>query len=198
LQQQLQLVKVKNTPIPKKNILKDQIFAYLWDRSTGNIYQNLASTTNVERLSNFTSPQAEEASFIDATTVLTKELDTNNEDIINSYITLYKETATSTIFTANKKRIFTNTEYISVLPDIKKMFYFLKGSGQGFVSNIDLSSVFRVLNTSLTEWLPQYVNKTTLAVTTKPSAYFKGYLFFVNSSGAQDNQYILGNNISFT
>ncbi len=188
-------VNKKTTP---KNILKNQTFVYLWDRSTGNIYQNLASSTDTERLSILTSPSVEKADFIDDSTILTSELGGNNEDVINSYIKLYKENATSTVFSGTKKRLAISTNNISVLPSLKKMFYLIKGTGQGFISNIDLSSTLRVINTSLTEWIPQYVNKSTVAITTKPSAYFKGYLFFVNSSGTQDNQYILGDKYAFT
>lgn len=187
----------KNTS-PKKNIIKNQQFVYLWDRETGNIHQNLASTSDTERLTNFTSPKAEEVYFTDESSVLVRELDQNNININNSYLRIYKETATSTVFTAEKKNIYVNADQISVLKGTKKMFYFLKDTGQAFISNIDLSSVFRVLNTSITQWVPQYVNKTTLAITTKPSAYFKGYLFFVDNTGTQDNQYILGEKYALT
>jgi hypothetical protein len=184
--------------VTKKTVLKNQIHVYLWDRTTGNIYQNLASTSEVERLSNYTSPRAEVVYFTGPTTALSRELDQDNENIITSKVDLYKETATSTFFTATKKRVFLNAEHISISQDTKKMFYFLKDMGQGFVSNIDLSSTLKVLDIKITEWLPQYVSRTTLAITTKPSAYFQGYLFFVNSTGTQDNQYILGSKYGFT
>ena len=182
----------------RKVVLKDQLYVYLWDRSTGNIYHNLASSTVVERLSNYTLPRIEEATFVDPLTVSTRGLDANNETIVTSYIKLYKETATSTLFTFDKKDLSVNTEHISISKDTKKAFYFLKNTGQAFVANLDLSSTLKVLTTSLMEWIPQYVNRTTLAATTKPSAYFQGYLFFINSAGNQDNQYILGNKYGFT
>jgi len=178
--------------------LKNQPYIYLWDRATGNIYENLASTSVVVRISNFTSPEVQEAFFITPTTVVTRELDSNNESIITSYIQLAKETSSSTLFTATKKRIYLNSEHISISQDNKKMFYILKDSGQAFVSNTDMSSVLRVLTTNITQWLPQYVNKATLALTTKPSAYYPGYLFFLNASGTEDNQYILGDKYGFT
>jgi hypothetical protein len=186
-----------NTP-SKKTVLKNQTYIYFWDRSTGNVYENLASTTDVVRLSNYTSPKAESVYFTGPTTILTRELAQDNENIITSKIDLYKESATSTLFTATKKRVLLNTDLISISKDTKKMFYVLKGAGQAFVSNIDLSSTLKVLDTKITQWIPQYVNKTTLALTTKPSAYFQGYLFFINSTGTQDNQYILGNMYGFT
>ncbi len=186
------------TTITTTKTLKNQPFVYLWDRSTGNIHENPASTSEVVRISNFTSPGVEEAYFITPTTVLTRELDPNNQSIITSYIQLAKETSSSTLFTATKKRIFTSAEHISISQENKKMLYVLKDSGQAFIANTDMSSVLRILTTNITQWIPQYVNKTIAALTTKPSAYYQGYLFFVNSTGTQDNQYVLGDKYGFT
>ncbi|MES2985891.1 MAG: hypothetical protein V4686_02055 [Patescibacteria group bacterium] len=182
----------------KRTILKNQLYIYLWDRATGNVHQNLASTTEVERLSIYTLPRIEEAHFIDPTTVLVRGLDDTNENTKTTYVQLVKDSATSTLFTATEKDVAVNSKFISVLLDTKKMFYFIQKTGQGVVANFDLSSFLRVINTSLTELIPQYVNKTTLAATTKPSAYFEGYLFFINSGGTGDNQYILGDKYGFT
>lgn len=184
--------------VSKKTILKNQAYIYFWDRSTGNIYENLASTTKPARISNQVFPRAEEVYFTSPTTAFIRELNQNNENIITSQVTLFKETATSTLFSTTKKSISLIADLVSVSKETKKVFYFLKGTGQGFVSNTDLSSVLKVLETEIKEWIPQYVNKTTLAATTKPSAYFKGYLFFINSTGTQDNQYILGDKYGFT
>lgn len=186
------------TTVSITKTIKNQIHINLWDRATGNIYENLASTTEVNRISNFTSPEAQEVFFITPTILLAREISPDNENIITSYINLYKETSTSTTYTATKKRIFVSTEHISVSQENRKMFYLLKNTGQAYVSNLDMSSVLNVLNTNITQWLPQYVNKTTLALTTKPSAYYQGYLFFINSTGTQDNQYILGDKYGFT
>ena len=178
--------------------IKNQLHIYVWDRATGNIYENLASSTDVSRTSNLTSPGVQEATFISPTTVFTQELDLDNETIIRSYVNLYKETATSTLYTASKKRVFVYADYVSISPENKKMFYTLTNTGKAYVSNLDLSSVLNVLNTNITQWIPQYINKKTLSLTTKPSAYFPGYLFFVNSDGTQENQYILGEKYGLT
>lgn len=186
------------TTIVTTKTIKNQTHVYLWDRSTGNIYENLASSTKVLRISNFTSPKAQEVYFISPTTALARELSPDNETIVTSYINLFRETATSTLFTATKKRIFVNSEHLSVSPENRKMFYVQKNTGQAYVSNLDLSSILNVLTTNITQWIPQYVNKTILSLTTKPSAYFQGYLFFINSTGTQENQYILGDKYGFT
>ncbi|MES2623442.1 MAG: hypothetical protein V4576_03470 [Patescibacteria group bacterium] len=192
-------INVATTSIVFKSIiLKNQTYVYLWDRATGNIHQNLASTTEVERLSNYTLPRIEEAYFIDPLTVLVRGLDESNESVRTTYLQLIKETSTSTLFTAKAKNIPVISKVISLSNETKKMFYFIEKTGQGIVSNLDISSFIRVINTSLTQLLPQYVNKTLLAATTRPSAYFPGYLFFINSGGTGSNEYILGEKYGFT
>lgn len=186
------------TVVYKTIVVKNQSYVYIWDRATGNIYQNLASTTDVERLSNYTLPGIEEAHFVDAITVLARGLDSSNEAVISTYLQLYRDIATSTLFSAREKNIPIEAKNVSYSNEAKKIFYFIEGTGQGIVANFDLSSFIRTIKTSITEWIPQYVNKATLAATTRPSAYFQGYLFFINNNGTGDNQYILGDKYGFT
>jgi hypothetical protein len=182
----------------KTEVLKNQTYAYLWDRATGNIHQNLASTSETERLSNYTLPRIEEAYFIDPVTAFVRGVDETNETVRTTYVQLVKESATSTLYTATTKASPVNAKAVSVLNDTKKVFYFIENTGQGVVANLDLSSFLRVISTSLTQWIPQYVNKTTLAATTRPSAYYPGYLFFIDGTGTGDNQYILGDKYGLT
>lgn len=186
------------TIVYKTNIIKNQSYIYLWDRATGHIYQNLASTTETERLSNYTLPAIEEAHFIDPLTVLARGLDSSNEAVVSTYLQLYRDVATSTLFSARPKNVAIEAKTVSYSNDAKKMFYFIEGTGQGIIANFDQSSFIRTIKTSITEWVPQFVNKTILAATTRPSAYFQGYLFFINNNGTGDNQYILGDKYGFT
>ena len=70
---------VKN--IQNKKILKNQEYVYLWDRKTGHIYENLASTTDTVKISNYTLPGAEEAYFVDNSSVVVRNLMEDNETI---------------------------------------------------------------------------------------------------------------------
>ncbi|MEN9604799.1 MAG: hypothetical protein RJB39_484 [Candidatus Parcubacteria bacterium] len=186
------------TIVYKKTVIKNQEFIYLWDRKSGNIYENLASTTNLSRLSNYTLPRMEEVFFLDGTSLLARGVSNNNENINSFYINLYKETATSTLFTSEIKSNNITAKQITVLPELKKIFYFITGTGRGVTTNPDGSAQISIINTSLTEWIPQYVNKNTVAATTRPSAYFPGYLFFINTNGSGNNQYILGDKYALT
>ncbi len=181
----------------KDTILKNQEYIYIWDRATGNIYENMASTSLVNRLSNTIIPGVQEAYFLDSTSAFIRSLDTDNERIISRYISLTKETATTTLTKATQSYVNQYTKQISFLPDSKKMFYFTEKTGQGTVGNADGSGQTTVIKTHLTEWLSQFVNKTTIAATTKPSAYYPGYLFFINSNGG-GNQFIIGERYGFT
>lgn len=183
---------------PKKTILKNQEFIYIWDRATGNIFENLASTTPVNRLSNNTMPRIEEAYFTGANTVLVRGLDSDNENVGTKSLTLTKESATSTISNVLEKSIFLYTKQIVISPDSKKVFYFTEKTGQGSLMNPDGTANTRIISTILTEWLSQFVSRNTIAATTKPSAYFPGYLFFINTNGSGNNTYILGEKYGFT
>lgn len=194
------VVEATTTPviIYKKTIFKNQEFAYLWDRSTGHIYENLSSSTDVFKLSNFTLPRIQEAFFINPTTVVVRGVSSDNESITSRAIKLYKETSTSTIYSTNIKNLSINSEHISVLPNTGTLFYVVSKTGRGVSVNPDGSNLNTVINTSLTEWLYQYVNKDLVSLTTKPSAYFPGYLFFVKTNGTGNNEYILGGKYGLT
>ncbi len=181
----------------KKSILKNQEFIYFWDRASGHIYENLSSSTDVFKLSNFTLPRMEEVFFFNKDTVLARGVSSDNETIYSRLLKLYKETATSTVFTANVSNVSFRTKHVAVLPSLNKVFHIIDKTGRGFISNPDGAQQSQVLSTSLTEWLYQYVNKDIVALTTKPSAYFPGYLFLLNTNGKGDNEYIIGEKYGF-
>jgi hypothetical protein len=183
--------------IQKSTILKNQQFIYLWDRKTGRIYENMASTTDLNMISNYTLIGAEEAYFIDNSSVITRKLQDDNETIKTSFLKLAKDFSTSTTYSTAEKNINIPVGNISLSLPEKKIFYFSKGTGKGMLSSIDGSVKSNIITTTLSEWLPQYVNKSLIALTTKPSAYFKGYLFFLNTNGTGKNDYILGEKYGF-
>ncbi len=186
---------IKN--IVNKKILKNQEFIYLWDRKTGHIYENLATTTEINKISNYTSPGAQEVFFIDQNSVIVRNIESNNESINTKNYKLTKETASSTIFNTNITDLNISSDNISVLSSIKKVFYFLNKTGKGIITNHDGLSRLNVINTSLSEWLPQYVNKNLISLTTKPNSNFPGYLFFLTPDGTSKNKYILGEKYGF-
>ncbi len=183
--------------IINKKILKNQEYIYFWDRKTGHIYENIASTTDIVKISNYTSPGAEEVFFADSSSLIIRTLANDNETISTAYMKLIKEFSSSTIYKAEVKNINIDANNISFLGSIKKIFYFINKSGGGVVSNIDGVVRINTINTTISEWLSQYVNKTVVALTTKPSAYFKGYLFTLNPDGNSKNTYILGEKYGF-
>lgn len=183
--------------IKNKKILKNQEFIYFWDRKTGHIYENMSSTTDVSKISNHTLTGVEEVFFIDNTSIISRKLDDDNETIITQYTKLIKDTSTSTIYTALINNININANNISISPITKRLFYFIKSTGSGVLSSMDGVVKTNIINTTISEWLPQYVNRNIISLTTKPSAYFKGYLFFLNPDGNNKNTYIIGEKYGF-
>lgn len=183
--------------IQNKKILKNQEYVYVWDRKTGHIYENLASTTDIVKISNYTLPGAEEAYFADNSSVVVRNLLDDNETISTKYIKLTKDFSTSTTYTAVASDINIDSNNIAFSSDLKKLFYFINKTGRGIVTSIDGAVRLNAVNTTISEWLPQYINKNTVTLTTKPSAYFKGYLFTLNPDGNSKNTYILGEKYGF-
>lgn len=69
-----------------------------------------------------------------------------------------------------------------ISPDGTQMF-FLKNSGTGvvgIVADIDGKNQRQVFQSELTEWRPQWVNATTIAMTTLASSEADGYMYFLN------------------
>ncbi len=186
------VVQTNKATVFKKTILKNQEFIYFWDRKTGHIYENLSSTTERVRISNYTLPRMEEVFFIDNISVLARGLSSNNESINSLLINLYKETATSTLYSTKIKPLNFSSKQISVLPEVKKVFHFINNTGKGTLTSVDGTNQTTILNTTITELIPQYINKSVAAVTTRPSAYFPGYMFLVSTDGSGTNEYILG------
>ena len=183
--------------IQNKKILKDQQFIYLWDRKTGHIYENLASTSDITKISNYTLPGAEEVFFADNSSMIIRKLESDNDLISTAYMKLTKEFSSSTIYTATVKDITIDSNNVSFSPTAKRLFYFINRTGRGVIASIDGSTRSNAINTTISEWLSQYVNKDLIALTTKPSAYFKGYLFSLNTNGAGKNTYFLGEKYGF-
>jgi hypothetical protein len=183
--------------VKNKKILKNQEFIYLWDRKTGHIYENLASTTEINKIANYTLPEVEEAYFIDNSSLITRKLESDNDTITTNYLKLTKEFSTSTVYITDIKNIAIDSDNISYSKIEKKIFYFINKTGKGILSTIDGNTRKNIINTTLSEWLSQYVNKNTIALTTKPSAYFKGYLFLLNTDGSSKNTYIIGEKYGF-
>lgn len=184
--------------IQNKKVLKNQEFIYLWDRKTGHIYENLASTTDIAKFSNYTLPEAEEVFFVDNSSLILRILKNDNETIETFYTKLSRDLSTTTnIFTSDIKNTNIDSQNIAFSADFKKIFYFLKGTGRGILSSPDGVVKTNIINTPLSEFLPQYVNKDIVALTTKPSAYFKGYLFTLRTDGGGRNTYIIGEKYGF-
>lgn len=186
---------VKN--INNKKILKNQEYIYLWDRKTGHIYENLASTTEVTKISNYTLPGAEEVFFGDSSSVVVRKLENDNDTIDTTYIKLVKEFSTSTTYNSEIRNTNIDANNVSFSNTAKRLFYFINKTGSGVISSLDGLTRTNAISTSVSEWLSQYVNKDTIALTTKPSAYFKGYLFTLNTDGTGKNVYVLGEKYGF-
>ncbi len=127
--------------IQNKKILKNQQFIYFWDRKTGHIYENLASTTDIVKISNYTLPGAEEVFFADNSSVVVRKLENDNDLISTTYMKLVKEFSSSTVYMATVKDISIDSNNISFSSTAKRLFYFINRTGKGVIASIDGSSI---------------------------------------------------------
>ena len=72
----------------------------------------------------------------------------------------------------------------SVSPDGTKIFYLVPTTNgvSGMIADIDGSSPRAIWSSPLTEWRPQWVNATTIAMTTLATREAVGYMYFLNVS----------------
>ncbi len=144
------------------------------ERVTGHITQMYLDTKVTGEVSNSTIPNIHEALF-----------DAKASSIIYRYLAEDGKTITSFLATlGGTKGEFLPSDIldVSLSPDKNKFFYITKT----FTGVVGTTRAFKdtkkiqVFNSSLTEWISQWVNDQTIYLTTKASASVQGNMFSLN------------------
>lgn len=171
------------------------------ERSTGNIYEINPNTLNIKRLTNTTIPAIYETLWNKSgDKFILRYLNENN--VIKTFIGKISKsispTSTSTenidIGEISGSFITDDISYLVSSPDSETLVY-LEPSRFGVSGiNIDFSGnlIGKIFDSQFSEWIIEWPNEKTFALTTKASSVADGYLYFVDSENGEFTK-ILGN-----
>jgi len=171
------------------------------ERATGHVYEAYPTTTKITRLTNTTLPRIQEVLWTSHDTLLMRYL-REDDDTIETFAAkvVVPEQATTTVDTIGMlEGQFLPTDILHVTSANNTLFYLLKqGAGvRGVVSATDGSGAREVFSSTIRDWLPQWINNSTVALTTKASGDIPGHLFFLDTtSGAFES--VLSNIMGLT
>lgn len=157
------------------------------ERANGNVFDNRTNSLAVTRVSNTTIPKVYEAKWTnDGSGVYVRYL-RDKSDIIETLYANLSKVATTTPEGALRELIGShlpeNIQSLTLSPS-GKIFYLGGGVGGGIgtIANADGGKPVAILNSSFSEWLPDWSYQNTIVMTTKPAANIPGFLYFLNPS----------------
>lgn len=165
--------------IEKKEVLKEtvEIVRYV-ERSTGHVYERYLDKESVIKISNSTIPGVHEAIFGNGSnSILYRYLE--NTGKIQSYL--------ATFGAEKGKFLAENISIVTPSPDKESVFYLIElgNTVTGLTLSMKTGTSKQVFSSDFTEWLPQWVTKNVIFLTTKPSWNIEGSVYALNiSTGA--------------
>lgn len=158
----------------------DVIVRYI-EKATGHVYETKANSTTLERISNTTIPKVYESIWVSSDSAIIRYLD--DDDNIKSFYAEIKESEEENV-DGELEGVFLVDNLKNLLSFDNQLFYLLisNDGSRFFVSDPDGENSNHVFYSSLKEWIVQRPKKETLALTTKASYNFGGYLYFLNTS----------------
>ena len=173
------------------------------DTATGHVFETDLFSPRQERITNTTIPVVYNAYWgNDINSFITMYLKDNDRTV--STYSVYLSRASTTRGSEGGIKLLTNTQVpsinlssnpyvISAIPLAQEvasisvlnsnMFYVVQSQygSTGFISNLHGGKQKQVWNSPITEIIPQFVNDTTIAITTKPYQNVSGFLYFINT-----------------
>lgn len=175
------------------------------EKSLGNIFETPLENYVETRLVNETRPRIVEALWGNAgKSVVLRYLDEDGSTILSRILNIGPSVNLSA--TAVEVGSFIKTEevflpdfipFMSVSEDESDALFYLesgKTASAGSVTTFENRGSSRVFNSSFTEWLPQFPNKSVVTLTTKPSGEVPGYLYFLDQKTKSSTKILDGIN----
>lgn len=145
------------------------------EKSTGHVYEYPLDTHTAEKISNSTIPGVHEALF-----------GNNNQSVLYRYIdNAGKIQSYVASFGGDKGQFLAeNADQVTLSPDKENIFYLhsLGDTMAGLNFSLKTNTKKQIFSSDFTEWLPQWVNKQAIFMTTKPSWNIEGSLYGLNTS----------------
>lgn len=151
------------------------------EKATGHIYEVELFSPRQGRISNTTLPRVYKALWGNKNNSLVAQYLEDDDTTVDSFSLTVKETSTTTENVISGIEFPKNIRDVSVLDG--NIFYLetdINGS-YGYISNWQATSKKQIWTSPIKGLLSQYVNSTTLALTTKPNENSEGFLYFVNT-----------------
>ena len=167
------------TPVAGYDFVDSANGFVIWyvDRSNGNIYQTATSTLETTKITNTTIPKVYEA-FIGkgGSSVILRTLDESGEKI-QTFIGSPRASSTlSGIFTSD------TISALSLSPS-KDSFFGMTGTVSGLGNFYSLAGkATSAFSHPLKKWIPQWVNSTSIIMTSAPSAKTQNIAYILNTS----------------
>ncbi|MFA5933994.1 MAG: hypothetical protein WC795_02115 [Candidatus Paceibacterota bacterium] len=166
------------------------------EQETGHVLESFVDRNDERKVSNTTIPRIYEAFFGDkGDSVIFRYLNDDDRTIESFTGSLPPTTLGGDELPEFKGSLLPqNIPWLSISPDTTHFFYLLNfNSGIiGTTALINGEKKSQIFNSEFTEWLPQWVNLKTIALTTKPSASAPGFLYSLDT-GTRAFTRVLGN-----
>ncbi len=165
------------------NIKQGGIIRYI-EKATGHIFEVELFSPREERISNTTIPLAYDAVWGSATSSLVVRYLKEDNQTVDTY-SLFIKTSSSSEKTVTAISFPTNIGDVSTQGS--SVFYLVQNpnSSAGFISDFSGKTKKQIWNSEIREFLSQYVNSKTVALTTKPAKNVQGFMYFVDTSNGQ-------------
>lgn len=162
------------------------------DRSTGHIYEMLATDREPRRISNTTIPKVYEAVWgSDGKTVYARYLKGETNPSIETY-EIKLASSTSQSFTG----VFLPKNIASLVtnPLGDKAFYLTMGTAgaTGYLWQKSGKSRISIFSSQLSEWLASWPNENSILLSSKPSGTSPGFAYFLNSKTGEIKKIVEG------
>jgi len=157
------------------------------ERGTGHVYETYPTSTKTTRITNSTIPKIQEVLWTSPDQLVIRYLRDESDAIETFAANIVKSTATSSEngISGDLRGQFLPIDIIHLaLREDGELFYLTEISGgvRGVVSNFDGSGAKQVFSSPVRDWLAEWVNQNTVALTTKASNSVFGHLVFLNTT----------------
>ena len=157
------------------------------DRGRGNIYEASYDSPVINTISNTVVPKIYESVWNrDLTAFIGSILQSDDSTWLAVYSRLVKQPTTTdsqtTPFALKGEELPSNVVAYEISPKKDRVFTLTNdsGNGVGYVSNVDGSKLVKIFSTPLTQLNASWPSDNIIALTTKGSSSYSGYLYFVN------------------
>lgn len=155
------------------------------EKATGHIYETELFSPVQNRISNTTIPMVYNAIWGNSNNSLIAQYLKEDNQTIDTYSLSLKTTSTTTENTISGIKFPENISEYSVFGT--SVFYLSQNDdgSVGIISNFDGSKKKQVWDSPIKEFLPQYVNSSTVALTSKPYQGIAGFLYFISTDSGR-------------